>query len=293
MIASRRRGPRRCAAAREALARGRAVHASRRSRRRCAGWSSERGVKPGKVFQPVRVAIAGTTVSPGIFESVALLGTRRDARPDRPGARRACGAMTQSTKPTQRTSLPIHAGVRRSMATVEPPLDLSPPRGRIDHVATASRSHDPSNRPVRRARAAPQRGPRPPADRRVRGARGVPGAGRVAQPGAAAVRGRRAVDRRRRRRRRGRRRARVAVLRLANQVDGPNRGRVDSAVKGVDVLSPAHRPRRSPAARAPSTSSSAPPSGRESPSASACTASRPSAPPTGSPASSATSAATG
>jgi glutamyl-tRNA synthetase len=32
------------------------------------------GVKPGKVFQPVRVAIAGTTVSPGIFESVALLG---------------------------------------------------------------------------------------------------------------------------------------------------------------------------------------------------------------------------
>jgi glutamyl-tRNA synthetase len=26
------------------------------------------------VFQPVRVAIAGTTVSPGIFESVALLG---------------------------------------------------------------------------------------------------------------------------------------------------------------------------------------------------------------------------
>jgi glutamyl-tRNA synthetase len=33
-----------------------------------------RGIKPGKVFQPVRVAIAGTTVSPGIFESVALLG---------------------------------------------------------------------------------------------------------------------------------------------------------------------------------------------------------------------------
>jgi len=32
------------------------------------------GVKSGKVFQPVRVAIAGTTVSPGIFESVVLLG---------------------------------------------------------------------------------------------------------------------------------------------------------------------------------------------------------------------------
>lgn len=30
--------------------------------------------KPGAVFQPVRVAIAGTTISPGIFESVTLLG---------------------------------------------------------------------------------------------------------------------------------------------------------------------------------------------------------------------------
>jgi glutamyl-tRNA synthetase len=34
----------------------------------------QQGVKSGKVFQPVRVAIAGTTVSPGIFESVVLLG---------------------------------------------------------------------------------------------------------------------------------------------------------------------------------------------------------------------------
>jgi glutamyl-tRNA synthetase len=34
----------------------------------------DRASKPGQVFQPVRVAIAGTTVSPGIFESVALLG---------------------------------------------------------------------------------------------------------------------------------------------------------------------------------------------------------------------------
>jgi glutamyl-tRNA synthetase len=32
------------------------------------------GGKAGRVFQPVRVAIAGTTVSPGIFESVTLLG---------------------------------------------------------------------------------------------------------------------------------------------------------------------------------------------------------------------------
>jgi glutamyl-tRNA synthetase len=33
-----------------------------------------REVKPGKVFQPVRVAVAGTTISPGIFESLELLG---------------------------------------------------------------------------------------------------------------------------------------------------------------------------------------------------------------------------
>ena len=31
-------------------------------------------VKPKEVFQPIRVAISGTTVSPGIFESVAALG---------------------------------------------------------------------------------------------------------------------------------------------------------------------------------------------------------------------------
>ena len=33
-----------------------------------------RGAKPGDVFQPLRVALTGTTVSPGIFESAALLG---------------------------------------------------------------------------------------------------------------------------------------------------------------------------------------------------------------------------
>jgi glutamyl-tRNA synthetase len=32
------------------------------------------GVKPKEIFQPVRVALTGTTVSPGIFESVAALG---------------------------------------------------------------------------------------------------------------------------------------------------------------------------------------------------------------------------
>ncbi|MGZ4197016.1 MAG: glutamate--tRNA ligase [Solirubrobacteraceae bacterium] len=49
------------------------------------------GGKAGRVFQPVRVAIAGTTVSPGIFESVTLLGreetlARIDKALDRAGS---------------------------------------------------------------------------------------------------------------------------------------------------------------------------------------------------------------
>jgi glutamyl-tRNA synthetase len=34
-------------------------------------------VKPGKLYQPIRVAISGTSVSPGIFESLAVLGRER------------------------------------------------------------------------------------------------------------------------------------------------------------------------------------------------------------------------
>ena len=44
------------------------------------GVVQRHGVKPKAVFQPVRVAIAGTTVSPGIFESVALLGKEETLR---------------------------------------------------------------------------------------------------------------------------------------------------------------------------------------------------------------------
>jgi glutamyl-tRNA synthetase len=41
---------------------------------------SSRSVKPREVYQPLRVAITGTTVSPGIFESVALLGREETLR---------------------------------------------------------------------------------------------------------------------------------------------------------------------------------------------------------------------
>lgn len=55
------------------------------------GLLEANGWKPKHVFQPVRVAISGTTISPGIFESVALLGRdetlrRLDAALARAGA---------------------------------------------------------------------------------------------------------------------------------------------------------------------------------------------------------------
>jgi glutamyl-tRNA synthetase len=38
---------------------------------------AEHDVKPAKLYQPIRVAITGTSVSPGIFESLAVLGKDR------------------------------------------------------------------------------------------------------------------------------------------------------------------------------------------------------------------------
>jgi glutamyl-tRNA synthetase len=52
------------------------------------GLGEELGAKPKDVYQPIRVAISGSTVSPGIFESVALLGRDETvARIDRALAR--------------------------------------------------------------------------------------------------------------------------------------------------------------------------------------------------------------
>ncbi len=39
-----------------------------------------RAAKPREVYQPLRVAISGTTISPGIFESIALLGREETLR---------------------------------------------------------------------------------------------------------------------------------------------------------------------------------------------------------------------
>jgi glutamyl-tRNA synthetase len=45
-----------------------------------AGVIARRAAKPREVYQPLRVALTGTTVSPGIFESVALLGREETLR---------------------------------------------------------------------------------------------------------------------------------------------------------------------------------------------------------------------
>ena len=44
------------------------------------GVAERLGVKPGALFQPLRVALTGRTVSAGIFESLALLGREESLR---------------------------------------------------------------------------------------------------------------------------------------------------------------------------------------------------------------------
>jgi glutamyl-tRNA synthetase len=66
-------GPARLARAREVLA-GLETFTTDEVERGLRALVDDLGVKGKEVFQPVRVAIAGTTVSPGIFESVAALG---------------------------------------------------------------------------------------------------------------------------------------------------------------------------------------------------------------------------
>ncbi|HEV2769387.1 MAG TPA: hypothetical protein VGV40_04305 [Solirubrobacteraceae bacterium] len=71
------------AAAREALA-GLETFSVEAIEAAVRGVVEARAANPKQVFQPLRVAIVGTTVSPGIFESLAILGreealTRIDA----------------------------------------------------------------------------------------------------------------------------------------------------------------------------------------------------------------------
>jgi glutamyl-tRNA synthetase len=49
-------------------------------------------LKPGKLYQPIRVAITGTSISPGIFESLAALGRERSLERIRAAAGRLSAA---------------------------------------------------------------------------------------------------------------------------------------------------------------------------------------------------------
>jgi glutamyl-tRNA synthetase len=42
--------------------------------------AEERGVAAGKIFQPLRVALTGLSVSPGIFDVLLMLGRERSLR---------------------------------------------------------------------------------------------------------------------------------------------------------------------------------------------------------------------
>ena len=66
--------PERLRAARAALAGARALRRAATIEAALRGVVERLGVKPREVFQPMRVAISGCTISPGIFESVAALG---------------------------------------------------------------------------------------------------------------------------------------------------------------------------------------------------------------------------
>ena len=83
-------------AAREALAGARAFDAGA-VEEALAPLPGALDVKPGKLYQPIRVAITGTTVSPGIFESLSVLGRDESlARIDAAGKRLRRGGEPNS-----------------------------------------------------------------------------------------------------------------------------------------------------------------------------------------------------
>lgn len=59
------------------------------------GIIERQGLKMGKVAQPLRVALTGRTVSPGIYEVMVLLGKERSLQRIRAGVERAMNAETQ------------------------------------------------------------------------------------------------------------------------------------------------------------------------------------------------------
>ena len=57
-------------------------------------FAETQGLKLGEVAQPLRAALTGSTVSPPIFEVMAVLG-----RDGKPGASRRCGSRLSGELP--------------------------------------------------------------------------------------------------------------------------------------------------------------------------------------------------
>ena len=77
------------------------------------GLAERLELKPREAFQPIRVAVTGSKISPGLFESIELLGRERDARADqeRPGGSGLGGASGSSARWNSRQARRRNPGV--------------------------------------------------------------------------------------------------------------------------------------------------------------------------------------
>ena len=146
----------RAAAARARRARRRrAVRRSSASRPRSGAVVDELGVKPKEVFQPVRVAIAGTTVSPGIFESVAVLG-----RDETPRAHRCCTGSGPKNRLCRAKS---EFRLNHSSSCADTALERNPRPSRGRHRKQPWQPQHPHRRPGRTPQGHADAPERPPA----------------------------------------------------------------------------------------------------------------------------------
>ena len=189
------------------------------------GVVAARGAKPKQVFQPIRVALAGRAISPGIFETLAVLG--RDE-----SLRRIDAALALVTNlPSGLNQTSIAADSRDAAPPIPtrrqgPPNMISPaaPVRTGSSSAAVQRHHNEGH--GRRLTAAFEALEAFPAlaESRNRLLRLV-SAERVSPADiVATVESDIALV--------------ISVMRLANQLDGPRRGRVESVVKAVEILSP-------------------------------------------------------
>ena len=79
------------------------------------GLADELGLKPGQAFQPIRMAVTGSKVSPGLFESLELLGREETLRRLSRAVRRSgLGGPERVERPLElQPGAPPEGGARR------------------------------------------------------------------------------------------------------------------------------------------------------------------------------------